>query len=337
MSAEPEAEDGEAAPAITSEDFEALEPEWAVLHAAMPGATPFSHPAWAKTWLRHFGAGAAPVFLSIREGEALIGVAALDPGQQVARQLGDHNVSDYTSLLAAPGKEAAVAAGVVEWLMEDLTAGLDLWGIPEDSPWRGAFADAAAGFGWSCEEALEAVAPRAELPGDFEAFVQGLGKHDRHELRRKLRHLAAAGEVAYEVVSEPAAVEARMERFLAFMRMSREDKDEFLTPAMEAFFRDLAATFSALGMLRLGTLSLDGAPVAMLLSFENETTAFLYNSGYDPAHAHLAVGLLSKARAIEAAIGKGLRVFDFLRGEEEYKRRLGGAPREIFALTLRRG
>ncbi len=336
MSAEPEAEEAASAPAITSEDFAAFEPEWAALHAAVPGATPFSHPAWARTWLRHFGAGSSPVFLSIREAETLIGAAALEPGQRVARQLGDHNVSDYTSLLSAPGKEAAVAAGVVEWLMEDLTSGLDLWGIPADSPWRGAFAEAAAGFGWSCDERLEAVAPRAEMAGDFEAFVQSLGKHDRHELRRKLRNLSAAGEVAYETVSEPAAVAARMDQFLAFMRLSREDKDEFLTPAMEAFFRELAATFSGLGMLRLGTLSLDGAAVAMLLSFENATTAFLYNSGYDPAHAHLAVGLLSKAYAIRDCIERGLRTFDFLRGEEDYKRRLGGMPREIVALTLRR-
>jgi CelD/BcsL family acetyltransferase involved in cellulose biosynthesis len=112
------------------------------------------------------------------------------------------------------------------------------------------------------------------------------------------------------------------------MRISRDDKDEFLTPTMEGFFRDLATTFADLGLARLSTLKLDGVGVAMVFAFENEDTTFLYNSGYHPAFAHLAVGLLSKAEAIRDAIARGKRTFDFLRGEEEYKKRLGGEARQ---------
>jgi len=119
------------------------------------------------------------------------------------------------------------------------------------------------------------------------------------------------------------------------MRISRGDTDEFLTPAMEAFFRDLAATFSALGMLRLSTLTLDGVAIAMTLSFEDAEAVYLYNSGYDPAFSNLAAGLVSKAWAIRDACERGKRRFDFLRGEEEYKRRLGGVEREVVTLVLR--
>ena len=120
------------------------------------------------------------------------------------------------------------------------------------------------------------------------------------------------------------------------MRVSRDDKDEFLTPAMEAYFRDLAITFAGLGMIRLSTLSLDGKPTAMLFAFENAETTFLYNSGYDPEFAPLAVGLLSKAYAIQDAIARGKTRFDFLRGDEDYKRHLGGHPNEVLRLTMRR-
>lgn len=327
-----------AAPArlsITSEAFEALQPEWAALHAATPGATPFTHPAWHATWLRHFGEGLAPVFLACRDDDGLVGVAALQIEGDTARQLGDYHVCDYAGPLARPGREGEVAAGVLEWLVEDLTRRLVIWGLPEDSPLVEAFAGAAEGWGWESEATQEAVAPRTGLPGDFEAFVAGLSKKDRHELRRKMRNLEAAGEVAFESVVEPAAMEARFDRFLEMMRVSREDKDEFLTPRMEAFFRDLARTMGAEGSARLCTLVLDGAPVAMVFCFENEETIYLYNSGYDPAYAPLAVGLLSKAHAIRDAIGRGKRVFDFLRGEEEYKRRLGGVQARVLTLSLR--
>ena len=223
----------------------------------------------------------------------------------------------------------------MEWLLEDLTPALELWGIAEDSPLRNAFAEGAAAFGWTCEESPEAVCPVAPLPADFETYLAGLGKHDRHELRRKLRHFASSGQPAFESVTSPEEIEARFDRFLSFMRTSRVDKDEFLTPAMEAFFRDIASTFAALGMARLSTLSLDGQPTAMVFAFENEATTFLYNSGYDPAFAPLAAGLLSKAYAIQDAIARGKRAFDFLRGDENYKHHLGGQPKQVLTLVMR--
>jgi CelD/BcsL family acetyltransferase involved in cellulose biosynthesis len=73
----------------------------------------------------------------------------------------------------------------------------------------------------------------------------------------------------------------------------------------------------------------------MLFAFESADTTFLYNSGYDPEYAHFAVGLLSKAYAIRESIGRGKQTFDFLRGDEEYKRHLGGQPREVRRLRFR--
>ena len=327
-------------PQITSELFEEIEDEWAELWARS-GRNPFVHPQWVSTWRRHATnahsrpAALSEVFLTVRLDTQLVGVAALELDQQGARQMGDPDVTDYAFPLALPGEEDTVAGGILEWLMEDLTMGLDLWGVPADNPMRPAFIAAAERFGWAYDEEHEAICPRVELPMDFETYVASLGKKDRHELRRKLRNLHAAGEVAFESVTGAERILARFDRFLEMMRDSREDKDEFLTPEREAFFRDLAQTFGALEIARLGALSLDGRDVAMIFYFEDEETSYLYNSGYDPEFAHLAVGLLSKALAIEDAIKRGKKVFDFLRGEEDYKRRLGGVPHEVLTLHLR--
>lgn len=315
------------------EDLESLAPEWEQLFSRVPDAPPFLHPAWPRTWLRHFGTGARPVFLAIRKGSELVGVASLDMAAE-ARQLGDHNVTDYAGPLAAPGFEADVARAILQWLTTERASSMLFWGIAANSPTRTVIGEAAAAAGWSCAEEHEAVCPQAELPGDFEAFLAGLSKHDRHELRRKLRNLGASGEIRFDVFSAPGDISSRMDRFLEMMRISRDDKDEFLTPAMEIYFRDVAATYAGLGMMRLAQLSLDGRDAAMILYFENDATVFLYNSGYDPEFARLAVGLLSKALAIQHAIESGKRLFDFLRGEEEYKRHLGGVPLEVLRLRL---
>ena len=323
------------APLITSESFESLALTWADLWAATPGATAFVHPAWHATWLRHLGRDAAPVFLSVKREERLIGVAAFDMHRAEARELGDHTVRDYAGPLALPGEEAAVAAGVLEWLREDLTPGATFWGLPADARMTTAIESAAQDGGWSIERSHEANCPGVDLAGDFQAFVAALPKHDRHELRRKIRNFEAAGDARFESVTAPEETSAGMDGLVAMMRASRADKAEFLTPAMEAFFRDLAETFAGLGQVRLSTLSLDGDAVARTLSFETGDAAYLYNSGYDPEHAKLAVGLVSKAFAIREAIALGKRRFDFLRGDEDYKRRLGGQDREVVTLRLR--
>jgi len=324
-------------PLITSEDFDSFETEWAALHARVPGASPFLHPAWHRVWLRNFGRAASPVFLSVRRGEALIGAAAFDMDREEASELGDHNVRDYAGPLALPGEEDAVAAGLLEWLREDLTPGLRLWGLPADAPILPAIEAAGASGGWACERVHEAVCPGVDLPGDFEEYVAGLSKKDRHELRRKMRNFEAAGAVGFTTLSDPGSMLGALDGLFHLMRISRGDKDEFLTPQMESFFRDLVATFGALGKVSMSTLTLDGQAVAMTLAFEDETAIYLYNSGYDPAFSHLAAGLVSKAYAIRDSIERGKRRFDFLRGEEEYKRRLGGVDREVVTLVLRSG
>ncbi len=327
-----------ARPLISSEDLATIRDDWQALHASIPGATPFSHPAWHETWLRHFGksTGASPLYLAIRAEEELIGTFALDMATSTARTLGDPNVRDYGGPLALPGMEQEVARGVLEWLLEDMTPAADFWGLVSGSPMHAALLEAAEYWGWKASAVAESVCPARELPGSFDEYVASLAKHDRHELRRKLRHLEAAGDVKFVTATEPGAVRDGMDTLFAMMRASRADKAEFLTSAMEAFFRDLSETFAGLGMTRLATLSLDGQPVATLLAFNCGGHRYLYNSGYDPARTDLAVGLLSKALSIRDAIECGLGTYDFLRGDERYKFDLGGKVREIVTLLLRR-
>ena len=320
----------------TSAPLAQLAQEWHELHARVPGASPFLHPSWHETWLRHHGANCEPLFLAFRQGEELVGVIALDGGGAELEELGDPEVRDYGGPLVLPGHEVAVADTLIEWLMEDFSNALVLRGIRADAPIRPALGAAAAAHGWDVKETQVAVSPGLALPPTWDEYLAALGKHDRHELRRKLRNLEAVGAVKYESVTEPPRLASYFAAFAGQLRASREDKAAFLTAEREAFFRDLATTFSALGQMRLGVLSLDHKPVATLFTFEDEATLYLYNSGYNPDYHHLAVGLLSKAMAIRDAIAQGKRRYDFLRGDEEYKRHLGGTPIAVFDVRLHR-
>lgn len=338
---EPVFEDGPL-PLITSETFETLAPEWAALHRETPGALPFSHPLWHEAWLRHCGAVAFPVFLALRppadeEGESpLLGVIPLDAAGAEPRFLGDPDLSDHSGALIAPGQEGGAAAALIEWLMEDLATGFEAWGLPAAGTLLPALLAAAERYGWSALEEPEAITPTVEVPDTWDGYVTALPKKHRHELRRKLRNLERAGEVGFESAAAGELAGA-VEGLLGMMRDSREEKAAFLSPEREAFFRDLASGLAGHGLARISTLTFEGRPAARIFALEGGGTTMLYNSGFDPALSHLAVGLLSKALLVRDAIERERVAVDFLRGTEPYKRHLGGQPRDIVTLRLSRG
>jgi CelD/BcsL family acetyltransferase involved in cellulose biosynthesis len=96
---------------------------------------------------------------------------------------------------------------------------------------------------------------------------------------------------------------------------------------MESFFRSLVETMADIGLLRFGVLRMDGQTMAMIVGFDYADAMYLYNSAYDPAYSHLSVGLLTKVLCLKESINRGKKKWDFLKGGEPYKYRIGG--REI--------
>ena len=86
--------------------------------------------------------------------------------------------------------------------------------------------------------------------------------------------------------------------------------------------------------MKLYFLDLDGRPIAATLCIDDRSTVYLYNNGYDAAFRSLSIGLLSKVLTIKASIGDGRQTYDFLKGSEAYKRRLGGQPVNVHHCVL---
>jgi CelD/BcsL family acetyltransferase involved in cellulose biosynthesis len=79
-----------------------------------------------------------------------------------------------------------------------------------------------------------------------------------------------------------------------------------------------------------------GRPASAVFSFEDEAGFYLYNSAYEPEVRHLSPGSVMLSHLIERAIGNQLRVFDFLKGDEMYKFRLGAQPRPLYVVEATR-
>ena len=107
-----------------------------------------------------------------------------------------------------------------------------------------------------------------------------------------------------------------------------------MTTAMERLFRDLIA----LPGWRVDLLRIPHAEraSATVFGYADEDGYFLYNSAYDPGLAAASPGWVLLGSMIEQAIAEGRPRFDFLKGDEEYKFRLGAEARPLFEVRARR-
>jgi CelD/BcsL family acetyltransferase involved in cellulose biosynthesis len=176
----------------------------------------------------------------------------------------------------------------------------------------------------------EDVTLELDLPATWDEFLGKLTGKQRHEVKRKLRRLHEAAEIGYRLVEDYEAVLDGVETFLTLFGLSRSDKMAFMTSQMATYFRSLAETMAQANLLKLFFLDLDGAPTAAVMCFDYNSTVYLYNNGYDGRFGSLSVGLLSKVLAIKESILRGREKYDFLKGTEEYKHRLGGKPVSLY-------
>ena len=325
---------------IVAATFEELAGDWQRIYDSMPASSAFDSLEWNRVWWTHFGADSKLMLrASVRpNGSAsLIAPMKLDSGHDegVCTFLGGTDLVDYLGFKHDDEFRIDDVKNLLQSLYDenDISA-LVLESLPEDSHTIHAVKEVAGEIGWELHIWDEGVAPRISLPSSVDEYFSSLTKKHRHELRRKLRRLHNAGEVEQIELKSPDDVANRIGDFIDLHRGSSIDKQEFMTAERENFFREIAVKLAEMDQTRLNFLNLNGESVATSLAFKVGSTKYLYNSGYEPERAWLAVGLLNHAINILASIDEGIKVYDFMRGDERYKYHLGAVDRRIFTVRL---
>jgi CelD/BcsL family acetyltransferase involved in cellulose biosynthesis len=267
-------------------------------------------------------------------GEADPPASAPRPGERVIQLIGGVSVRDYGDIVVPRGREAEGWAAILAyWAAQPGWDALDLHALsPEADAHVGA---AAEQLGWQIWHGVEETCPILDLPATWDEYLAGLGKKDRHELRRKLRRLDERPEPAAWAIYTPGpGWDAVFDQFLALHRLSGTAKAHFMTAQMESFFRRLLAADPCGWEIAL--LTLDGQPAAAYLAARSNGRILLYNSGYDPRFSEWSAGLALLAYHIQAAIATGVAQFDFLRGDERYKYDLGARDHFQYRVIGRR-
>ncbi len=294
----------------------------------------FTLPAWMSAIWQNFGAGANLFLRSVRQNNQVLGIAPLQIRQGTASLIGTVDVCDYQDFITVPGREREFYQAIIDELLERKINRLHLETIRADSTIVTHLMPLAQERGFKVEYHKSDVSSDMQLPADWNDYLTILESKQRHELKRKMRNLNEAVVTNYRTVEVKDDLLSATEDFLKLFPESRGDKARFMTSAMQMYFRSLAAALADTGILRYGSLELNGQPIAMVMYFDYLDNYYLYNSAYDPVYRSLSVGIISKALCIKDGIEKGKQRFDFLKGPEVYKSHLGGREFPVYSCEI---
>lgn len=229
---------------------------------------------------------------------------------------GDPDITDYHSPLG-DGSESLI----VEVAETHAPARFVLDSLPDQA--AKPLAAGLTGAGWDTQTRVHEVAAVVDLPGSFDEYLDDIGKKERHEVRRKRRrYQRMVGDVVHETHHGPGWA---LDEFVRLHRMAAGEKGDFMTESRRELFDSLVS----LDGWRIDLLRRGDSATAVVVGYSDATGYYLYNSSYDPDLGQASPGVVLLGRMIEQAISEGLSRFDFLKGDESYKFRLGARERPL--------
>ncbi len=324
----------------TAAVFDALRAEWSELLTHVHHNRIFLTWEWQSTWWSAYHPGELWVLTIRNDAGQLVGLAPwfienrVKTGRTI-RSVGCVDVTDYLEAIVHRDYEEAVIETLATYILENRSHYdfIDLCNIPEGSPVLKYLPQLLRESGLSVEIKPQEVCPVIELPAEWDAYLESLDKKQRHEIRRKLRRSEESAANWY-VVGPEHDLSAETDAFLRLMTSASEDKAEFLAnPKNVTFFKQLTPLLMERGWLQIAFLTVDGRKSAAYMNFLYNNEVQIYNSGLDIEAANgLSAGIVLLARLIQYAIEHGYKRFDFLRGNEEYKYRMGAVDTRVFML-----
>lgn len=325
---------------------------WAPLFEASGNDSVFLSPAWMATWIAVYGAEFTGSWVHwevdgrVVAGcllvERIIRVKGIPFRSQFLNATGKADapipLAEFNDVLHLPGHGDGVATDFVDLLRERPWGRLLLSGHEHDS----VVGRALASVGGTQTEQRCQPAPFVDLRvlGDkpFESTVTG--KSGTHLRRNRREYETQLGDIG---VRRAADLDEALHFFdqlreLHLARWTDLDKSTSLAAAAVVdFHRRVICTLfdsGSVDLLRVGSAE---RPVGFLYNFVVHGKVSMFQSGFDyEPTSKRSPGLLTHALAIEHYRQRGLREYDFLSGDAQYKRTLCNGVRELLWTTVYR-
>ena len=337
----------------TYSDFESLLP-WRSQWDELTQDNPMLGFVWQSNWWNAFADSkrgdrkqlAVAVLFDSQENVAGIVPCyiATTTTARVLRFLGDGKVaSDYLRLLSREGCEERVATRMVEWIQSaDFQQQFGPLDRIECEGHRGSeptiellWAKLSAN-GWTEHAVGIEGSWRIEFPSDWPALRKLFCKSYQRK-SNKAQRMLENGSIEFNWMTTPDQI---VESWPDFVRLHQKRRSAlgqlgcFTEPQFELFLSQAVLELSESGKAVLGLIHHQQKPIAATLLLLSADCAMMYQSGIDPDCSHLEPGHLVNNFSLEWTMQLGKSSFDFLRGDESYKRGWGAHRTELYRTRM---
>ena len=236
---------------------------------------------------------------------------------------------EYNDVLTVPGREAALASACLRAARHGRIDG-ERPGLPRDLVLSGMPGPIPSGLGGVASIRETRRAPHVDLMavraggGDYLARRSA---NTRQQLRRSDRAFAAAGPLRLHRAGTVAEAHEMLDAMIPLHQAAWTARGEpgcFADPFFARFHHALIERGMERGEIDLLRVEAGPSCVGILYNFAFRDHALAYQSGFDYAAAEgpMKPGLTCHHQAILSALARGMNRYDFLAGDDRYKRSL---------------
>ncbi len=326
-----------------------LRAEWQALYRQSE-VSPFLAWEWMSAWQEWLGRGRTPLLLCARVGQQLVGLLPLTlEERRVGSGLGKVRRlaflgeafagADYLDVLALPAWRAEVTAAVFTHLFQHLSFDLlELEGLAADSATLAYLSRPSNRVDkFSYRQRPLYTCPQIELDADWPTLLEQSRRGGN--FKQKQRRIRQRYGYEHRVVTQPDEVVAAFERYYNLHEtrwLAHGGSDATGHARLREFQLAAVRRLAEAGLVRFEELWSDGACRASNYGLDDGHNFYFYSAGYDLTWRNLSPGLVLTGLTIESAIRRGLKRFDFLRGDESYKFDWATSMRETVVVKLAR-
>lgn len=336
------------------EAFAAIRTNWNVVYERDPHAQFFLSWEWLSGWLAMVSepwlilaakinteeeyVAFFPIKLSLEQDEAGTFYTELC--------MAGNSMADYTGLLCLPDHEAEVIPAFATYIQQQLVwYRFELQNFLETDRRMQQFLThfSREQFEFSQlrirnlgEELDQYVAPYIALLDDWDRYLEEIvSSNTRQKIRRFLKKVDQSDELHITHVNSDT-LEAHIEILVRFWQTKWGEKKGDNCPVITDYIRRILSHCFDQDCLYFPVLWKGDTPLGTIANFvdHRHRTILFFIAGRDETVKNPPPGLILHADAIRYAIQNGFKVYDFLRGNEDYKYSFGVKERRIQHLIV---
>ena len=310
------------------EQLQMISEEWNALLINSLSKTIFLTWEWLYAWAKCFLDGERTLFtLCIYQSGQLVGIAPFYLQKRRRKLLALREIrflgtpeagSDYLDMISQKGKEKVVAEALYNFLFGMGRAHWDelrLTDVPAESLFLLFFMNCVEVHGKFSEVQRCAVMPQTRLPSNVDAFFAMLSAKRRSRYRQDIRRLFDGGESEH-VTFGGAELEEGLNRFFELYNT----KSGYDGTKLHIFLSRLGTINTAKQWLQIDLLCTRSTDIAGFLHLRNDSTQSLLLMVVDKSfNRKISAGNVFVGMCLQKAIKDSVHIYDFLKGEEDYK------------------